>query len=153
MTKYIWITVGVISLILILAYKQAPKEPELERPLDEIASELPFEQEEGEAILSESGNIKITRPQPDSNISSPVLVKGEARVFEGTIQLRLKNSEGTILTEKTATALTEEAGEFGSFGELLLFDEVDADSGELEVYSIDAQDGGEVNVVSIPIKF
>lgn len=35
MTKYIWITIIVIALVLILAWKQSPNEPELERSSNE----------------------------------------------------------------------------------------------------------------------
>jgi len=153
MIKYIWITIGVISLILLLAYKQAPNEPDLERPIEDIASETIPTPEEGEPIISENGNIKVTRPQPESTITSPFLIKGEARVFEGTVQLRLKDSDGNIIVEKNGTASAEEVGEFGPFGELLLFDEVSSDSGILEVYWQSPEDGSEQDLVSIPIKF
>ena len=153
MIKYIWITIGVISLILVLAYKQAPNEPDLERPIEDIASETIPTPEEGEPIISENGNIKVTRPQPESTITSPLLIKGEARVFEGTVQFRLKDSDGNIIVEKNGTASAEEVGEFGQFGELLLFDEISSDSGTLEVYWQSPEDGSEQDLVSIPIKF
>ncbi|MAG28603.1 spore gernimation protein, partial [bacterium] len=66
---------------------------------------------------------------------------------------RLKDSDGSIIVEKFGTARAEEVGEFGSFGELLLFDEASTDTGVLEVYSISAFDGSEQDLVSIPIKF
>ena len=85
MTKYIWITVCVITLILILGWKQAGKEPPVVLP------EAPTEDvpvlEAGEPIVSESGNIKVTQPQPNSLVSSPMLVKGQARTFESTFQM------------------------------------------------------------------
>jgi len=152
MTKYIWITIGVISLILIMAWKQAPKEP-LVPTSDEIVNDFPFDQQEGEPIVSESGNIKVTRPQPGNTIQSPLLIKGEARVFEGTIQIRLKDAEGSVIIEKHGATESAEAGEFGNFGELLLFDDVKADEGVLEVYSIDASNGAEIDLTSIPVKF
>jgi hypothetical protein len=153
MTKYIWITIGVISLILFLAYQQAPNEPEVQRPLDEIVEDIPFEQQEGEPIVSENGNIKITRPQPNTTITSPMLIKGEARVFEGTFQMRLKDAQDNIIVEKFGTAAAEEVGEFGTFGELLLFDDISSETGTLEVYWQSPEDGSEQDLVSIPIKF
>jgi len=148
MTKYIWITISVIGLIILLAYKQAPSEPDLERPV-EVIPEL----EEAQLIISESGNIKVTEPQPDSVIESPLLIKGEARVFEGTVQFRLKDSQGNIIAEKFGTAQSVEAGEFGEFGELLLFDNVESESGTLEIYSQSPEDGSEQDLILIPVKF
>lgn len=153
MTKYIWITISVIALIIILAWKQAPNEADLERPIEDIISDVMPTPEEGEPIVSDNGNIKITRPQPDSIVTSPMLIKGEARVFEGTVQFRLKDAEGNIIAEKFSTAQAEEAGEFGAFGELLLFDEVSAETGTLDVYWQSPENGSEQDLISIPIKF
>jgi len=153
MTKYIWITISVIALILVLAYKQAPNELDLERPLDDIVSDIMPTPDEGEPIISDNGNIKITRPQPDAVVESPLLIKGEARVFEGTVQFRLKDAEGNIIVEKFGTAAASEVGEFGSFGELLLFDEVSSETGSLEVYWQSPQDGSEQDLILIPVKF
>jgi hypothetical protein len=156
MNKYIWLTIIFIIFILMLAWKQAPNEPEVARPADEIIEgvipELP-EQIEGEPIISQSGNIKVTRPQPNTSIESPLLVKGEARLFEGTFQMRLKDADGNLITEKFGTARAEEVGAFGSFGELLLFDEVATETGVLELYSESAKDGAEQDLVLIPINF
>lgn len=149
MTKYIWITAALIAIILAFAFKQAPNEPEVARP----AEDAPFSLEEGEPVVSESGNIKVTQPQPNVEIASPLLVKGEARVYEGTVQFRLKDSNGNIITEKFGTAAAEETGAFGSFGELLVFDGLSGGEGVLEVYSESAFDGSVQDLVSIPVRF
>ncbi len=153
MNKYIWITIAVIIFILTLAWKQAPNEPEVARLPDQITEDIIPEIEEGEPTVSESGNIKVTRPQPDAKIVSPMLIKGEALLFEGTFQMRLKDASGAVIVEKFGTASAEEVGEFGTFGELLLFDEIAEQTGVLEVFSISAVDGSEQDLVSIPIKF
>ncbi|MDP3995289.1 MAG: Gmad2 immunoglobulin-like domain-containing protein [bacterium] len=149
MTKYIWLTAFLIAIILALAYKQAPNEPEVSRPMEDD----PFSLEIGEPSVSESGNISVTQPQPYTWIASPLLVKGEARVFEGTVQFRLKDADGNIITEKFGTAAAEEIGAFGSFGELLVFDEPNTEEGVLEVYSESAADGSVQDLVSIPVRF
>ncbi|OGY92274.1 MAG: hypothetical protein A3H70_03470 [Candidatus Komeilibacteria bacterium RIFCSPLOWO2_02_FULL_48_11] len=151
MTKYIWITVCVITLILILGWKQAGKEPPVVLP------EAPTEDvpvlEAGEPIVSESGNIKVTQPQPNSLVSSPMLVKGQARTFESTFQMVLKDGDGKEVTKKTVTYTAPDPSQFGDFGELLLFDTPKIDSGTLEVYSNSAKDGAVQDLVSIPVKF
>lgn len=153
MSKYIWITIAVIAAILILGLKQASKEPEVARP-EKPATETPIAEElAGEPIVSQSGNIKVTEPQPQIKVASPLLVKGQARVFENTIQLRLKDAAGNVITEKSGAYESANAGEFGSFGELLLFDKTNASEGTLEVYSISAKDGSEIDKVEVPVRF
>ena len=151
MTKYIWITVGVIILVLGLALKQAPKEPPVVAP--EAPAETAPAPEAGTPIVSESGNIKVTQPQPDSLVASPLLVKGQARVFESAFQIILKDSDGKEVVKKTVTAPAPDAGQFGDFGELLLFDPPKTDKGTLEVFDNSAKDGAVQDLVSIPVKF
>lgn len=149
MTKYIWITVGMIGLILILAWKQAPKESPVagtETPAEETA-------QVGEPVISQSGNIKVSQPQADSLISSPLLVKGQARTFESTFQMMLKDSDGKEIVKKTVTYAASDVGEFGDYGELLLFDNPKTDKGTLEVFTYSAKDGAVQDLVSIPVKF
>lgn len=148
MQRYIWLTIGVIVLLLALGFKQAPNEPPVERPQDSGSAI-----EAGEPIASESGNIKITEPRPDTKVASPLLVKGEARTFEATLQMQLKDADGTMLAEKIVTYAAEEVGEFGSFGELLLFDEPAVDSGTLSLFTESAEDGSVQDLLEIPIRF
>lgn len=156
MTKYIWITVILIAFILALAFKQAPNEPEIARPVpeadQEVIAEIP-QAEAGEPIISESGNIKITRPQPDAVVASPLLVKGSAKLAGASVELRLKDSSGNIIAEKRATVAEASEDGFGSFGELLVFDAVPEGAGALEVFSKGVFGGSEQDLVSIPIKF
>ncbi len=149
MTKYIWITVGVIALVLILAFKQAPKEPSFAEATEGEAATS----EIGEPVVSQSGNIKVSQPQVDSLVSSPLLVKGEARVFENTFQMVLKDADGKEVVKKTATAAASDVGQFGAFGELLLFDQPKTDTGTLEVFDYSAKDGAVQDLVQIPVKF
>ena len=155
MTKYIWITILVIAFVMILAFKQAPKEPYFasEGPKDGNPSDAIPSAEEGEPIISESGNIKVTRPQPQAAAESPLLIKGEARVFENTFQIRLKDSNEAVLVEKTAMANAPDMGQFGPFGELLLFDKPNAGTGMVEIFSYSAKDGAVQDLVSIPVRF
>jgi len=151
MTRYILITALLIVFIIALAAKQAPHEPEIASP--DVPEDILSGLETGEPVVSESGNIKVERPQPGATISSPVLVRGQARAFEGTFHIRLKDSDGKVVVEKTGTASAEEAGDFGTFGELLLFDDVATDEGAVEVYTVSAEDGSEQDLASIPVKF
>ena len=155
MTKYILITIMIIGVTLAFAFKQAPKEPEVSRPAEdasqEIISDIP-QAEEGEPVVSESGNVRITRPRPDATMTSPLLVKGSAKTSASALQLRLKGADGTVIAEKQATAAKAGEDGFGSFGELLLFENAPTGDGTLEVFSKSPFDGSEQDLVSIPIK-
>ena len=138
-----------IGLILILAWKQAPKEAPV------AGSENPAEEAPvvGEPVVSQSGNIKVSQPQPESLISSPLLIKGQAKVFENTFQMVLKDADGKEVVKKTVTATAPDAGQFGDFDELLLFDNPKTDKGTLEVFDLSAKDGAVQDLVTIPVKF
>ncbi|MBI2050216.1 MAG: Gmad2 immunoglobulin-like domain-containing protein [Parcubacteria group bacterium] len=156
MAKYIFITIILLAAMLGLAYKQAPNEPEVSRPQEdssqEIIADVP-QAEEGEPVISDSGNVRVTQPRPDATITSPMLVKGSAKASAPALHLRLKDASGTVIAEKQATAAAAGEDGFGSFGELLLFENVAADSGVLEAFSKSPFDGSEQDLVSIPIKF
>ena len=138
-----------IGLVLILAWKQAPKEPSFAEATEGKATTT----EAAEPVVSQSGNIKVSQPQSNSLVASPLLVKGQARTFEATFQMALKDADGKEVVKKTVTYGAPEGGEFGDFGELLLFDTPKTDKGTLEVFTFSAKDGAVQNLVSIPVKF
>ena len=140
-----------IGLVLILAWKQAPKEAPVAGTAAPV--EAPVAPVADKPVESQSGNIKVSQPQPDSLVSSPLLVKGQARAFESTFQMVLKDAAGKEIVKKTATYAAPDAGQFGDFGELLLFDNPKTDKGTLEVFTYSAKDGTVQDLVKIPVKF
>ncbi len=151
MNKYIWITGIFIVVILALAFKQAPKEPSYApAAAGDSADAVPAATQ---PVESQSGNIKVTQPRPESLAESPLLVKGQARAFEATFQILLKDADNKEIVKKTATYTAEDPGQFGDFGELLLFDTPKTDKGTLEVFTYSAKDGAVQDLVSIPVKF
>lgn len=105
------------------------------------------------SIVSKSGNIVLDSPLSGEEVSSPMLVSGKARVFENTINIRVKNTQGNVLIEELATAHASDAGQFGDFSVNIEFSFGSTKEGTLEVYSISAKDGSEQDLVSIPITF
>ncbi|MDP1709613.1 MAG: Gmad2 immunoglobulin-like domain-containing protein [Candidatus Komeilibacteria bacterium] len=150
MIKYIWITVAVIVAILALALKQAPKEEPI---ATESTDQTAAEEQAALPAVSESGNIKVSAPQPESLVSSPLLIKGQARAFESTFQIVLKDGNNKEVAKKTATYTSADPSQFGDYGELLLFDAPGTDQGTLEVFTNSAKDGTVQDLVTIPIKF
>lgn len=151
MIKYIWITGAVIVFILALALKQAPKEAPVTSTADSSSAENSATV--GEPTISESGNIKVQEPQANALVSSPLLIKGQARTFESTFQISLKDSSGKEVAKKTATYTAADPSQFGDYGELMLFDAPGTDTGTLEVFTNSAKDGSVQDLVKIPVRF
>lgn len=108
--------------------------------------------ERGEPVVSESGNIKVSQPLPLQTVSSPLAVRGEARVFENNVEYRLTESDGTVLAEGFATAQAPDIGQFGPFEATIGFN-TETEVGTLEVFSTSPKDGSEINKVTIPLIF
>lgn len=102
---------------------------------------------------TQNKNIIVTTPTSDQTVNSPFLVTGQAKVFEGTINLRIKKPSGDILIQEIATAHALEVGDWGNFSVNLHYAFQSTKEGMLEVYSIDAATGQEENLVGIPLKF
>lgn len=96
--------------------------------------------------------IWVTEPEPGEKISSPVTVKGSARVFEATVSLRLITSKGEKLVESFTTA-TEGAPGRGDFKAVLEYPRPDDERGYLEVFWKSPKDGSELDKVRVPVKF
>ncbi len=97
--------------------------------------------------------IWVTHPVENQVISIPLLVKGSARVFEGTVHVRLVDKDGHKLAEGWATA-TKGAPERGDFELRLKFEPPPAaDQGYLEVFEKSARDGSERHKVTIPVRW
>lgn len=61
-------------------------------------------------VLEKQDLIRITSPQPNDTIQSPLLIKGEARgvwFFEASFPILLTDGDGTIVAEGFATAKGE----------------------------------------------
>jgi hypothetical protein len=104
-------------------------------------------------VPTASENIRVTLPGVDSLVSSPMLVRGEARVFENNVSLRLTDADGGLLAETFATAEAEDIGLFGPFEISLSFSRPATSTGLLEVFEASARDGSEINKVTIPVRF
>lgn len=103
-------------------------------------------------VKSESGNTIVTSPGENDVIGNPVKISGSAIAFENTVNIRIKDKNGKVLTETYATT-DGDIGEFGDFEALVEFEKSDAGEGAVEVYQISAEDGSEDDKVIIPVKF
>ncbi len=98
-------------------------------------------------------NIHVFEPVANQVIGLPLIIKGEARVFENTLNWRLRDSDSSILVEGRAMAAAPDVGEFGAFAVSVLYPEPQGPTGKLEVFDYSAKDGSEIDLVTVPIRF
>jgi len=96
--------------------------------------------------------IWVTEPLPKTQVTSPLTVRGSARVFEATVSLRLVTGDGRKLAESCANA-TAGAPQRGDFVSTLSFTPPASGNGFLEVFWVSPQDGSELNTVRVPVQF
>lgn len=99
-----------------------------------------------------SRNIEVLSPRGGDSVKSGFAVKGNARVFENVVSIRLSDSDGYILVQTTAYANAPDVGQFGPFEKILNF-QTNSSMGTLEVYQASAKDGSEIDKVSVPLLF
>lgn len=99
-----------------------------------------------------SPNIEVLSPLGGDNVKSGFVVKGNARVFENIVSIRLSDSLGNVLVQTTAFANASDVGQFGPFEKVLNY-QTSATEGTLEVYQSSAKDGSEIDKVTIPVLF
>lgn len=104
-------------------------------------------------LSSESGNIRVFSPAYRGTIGLPLIIAGEARAFEGTVEWRLRDADGTELTKGFTTTVGGEAGQFGTFTVRSSYPQPRGAQGTLEVFTTSAQDGSVEGVVSLPVTF
>lgn len=96
--------------------------------------------------------IWVTEPKEGDLVTSPIKVKGSARVFEAAVSLRLVDANGNVLN-KTFTMASEGAPGRGTFEAELTFEQPKTDTGYVEVFWGSPKDGSEMDLVRIPVKF
>lgn len=105
------------------------------------------------ASQSDSGNIRVLNPAQNEKIGNPVLISGEARVFENAFNYRLLDGNGGQIAGGFDSAKAEDVGLYGPFSVSLSYQKPATKNGTLEVYTHSAIDGSEIDVVSIPVRF
>lgn len=96
--------------------------------------------------------IWVTSPVSGQKVESPLQVKGSARVFEATVNVRLMDESGKAIAESFTTA-TEGAPGRGQFELSLPFNAPSPGRGELEVFWRSPKDGKELDKVSVPVNW
>jgi len=99
-------------------------------------------------------NISVSSPQKGEELSLPFSIKGQARVFENTVNFKLKDKEDNILYEGFDMAQSPDMGQFGPFEKEIsyLYQKPATAEVIIEVFEFSAKDGSVINLVSLPVK-
>jgi hypothetical protein len=93
--------------------------------------------------------IRVFRPQPGDQVEDSIIVEGIGNVFEGNIQYRLLDADGTLLDEGFTTAMM---GDWGFYSFVVKTGGLASGSAiVLELFTESAKDGSVENLVSIKL--
>jgi len=104
-------------------------------------------------IIDEVKNIIVAKPLANETVGLPLIIKGQARVFENTFAYRIKDADGSLLLERSAMSDSPDAGVFGSFLISINYPAPKSASGSVEVFEYSAKDGSEINKTIVPVNF
>jgi hypothetical protein len=96
--------------------------------------------------------IWVTHPQPNQVTGVPILVKGSARVWNGSISIQLVDENNNILEQVHGSA-TKSAPLRGDFEMSIQFDPPNKGSGELQVFGRDPDNGLDLIKVTVPVNW
>jgi hypothetical protein len=102
---------------------------------------------------SPSTGIALSEPEPGTAITSPVHVRGEARItpFESTLRGRVYDAQGQVLGEMPIL-LDSEMGSPGTFDALIPFSAAADGSGTVEIADLSPKDGSILESSSIAVE-
>jgi hypothetical protein len=97
--------------------------------------------------------IEVFSPVADALYHSPIEIIGYSRTFEGNVVVRLRDADGEIIAERPTIGGSVDGYDF--FHTSLRF-VIDVEPGEVmngvfEAFEISAEDGSEINMVTIPV--
>jgi hypothetical protein len=132
--------------------KATPAETKPSNPLDAIHQPPAPIPPSDTAQASDSKAITITSPTQGATVTSGTKVTGTAQVFEGTIRYRLKTKQNGVVAQGQAQ-VTGDSSQVSPYTFELAFTNsvVSGDQGTLEVYSLSAKDGTEINDASVGV--
>jgi hypothetical protein len=97
--------------------------------------------------------IRVTVPQSNDAVGLPLVMTGEAKVFEGVFGYRLLNADGKKLLEGFGQAQVSDAGSFGAFELAVNYPDPKTETGTLEFIEFDVESGLEAEKIVIPVRF
>ncbi len=98
-----------------------------------------------------SGDITVSSPVGDEQLSSPIQIEGKAKTADNKIYARVKSKSGQTLIDVSGSVKNIGADGFGEFSLKISYEFSTTKEGFVEVFGKDGET--EVNLVSIPVKF
>lgn len=98
-------------------------------------------------------NLAVFTPSSGKEVVLPFKVRGQARVFENTVNARLEDKDGNILFSAFTNANSPDMGQYGDFEFIINNLSQISEDGQtvLKVYWLSPKDGAETDLVSIPL--
>ena len=93
----------------------------------------------------------MTSPLQRDDVTSPLTVSGEARVFENTVSWRIEDADGVEIATGFTTADAPDVGEFGDFEARIFLPVIETETFFLEVLSYSARDGAPQDQVRLEL--
>ncbi len=109
---------------------------------------------ENDAVVERvfSDTINITEPEIGASLTSPFIVKGNVRISESTVGIRVLNKKEDILIDEVARVYPS-SSDMGVFQIKLYYKFISTKEGFVEVYTMSPSDEGGENVARVPVKF
>jgi hypothetical protein len=103
--------------------------------------------------VSAGNNIRVYQPVSGETVGQPLVVAGQARVFENAFSYRLLDGAGRQLAAGFDHARASDVGQYGAFSITIEYVLPQTATGTVEVFTHSAVDGSVVDLVSIPVTF
>ena len=107
------------------------------------------DEKESREIVLQNIAFRIYEPTPNTDVKDRIVVRGLARVFEGTILYEFE--DGHFILDEGFTTATEGAQGWGEFEIIIELDEVANYSGTVILFEESAEDGSRINELKIPV--
>lgn len=104
-----------------------------------------------EVRITKEPNVIVFEPKAGARVDSPIKVRGEARVFESVVSLRVKDNTGKVIFTGFTMSTAPDIGIFGLFDTEIFLPPLSSPNITLEVFWASPRDGSDLDVVSIPL--
>ncbi len=111
---------------------------------------IPYPPEGPSGYVEESENIVIEIPQPGQEVKSPILIKGWARVFEGSLIVVIEDGHNELF--RGPVQASSGVG-WGTFEVEVDYEKPTSPHGAVIIYSEDPRDGSIAERVIVPVSF
>jgi len=102
------------------------------------------------AVVSAKGAITLKTPTVNATLTSPVIITGDASVFEAALQWRISDTGGRVIAEGNTTASQGGPGR-GTFTVTVPYTVATETVAFVEVYSRSPKDGNIDEIVRVPV--